>query len=70
MGNDDEQEWLVDEIVGHRWVGNKIEFYVRWMHGDTTWEPYSKCNKLSVTDEYFRLQGVQHWRSLPRKSED
>ncbi len=69
MGNDDEQEWLVDEIVGHHWVGNKIEFYVRQMHGDMTWEPYSKCNNLLVTDKYFRLQGIQHWRSLLRKLE-
>ncbi len=70
MGNVDEQEWLVDEIMGHCWVGNKVEFYVRCTHGDTTWELYPKCIKLLVTDEYFHLQGVQHWRSLLRKSED
>ncbi len=70
MGNGGKQKWLVDEIVGHCWVGIKVEFYVRWTHGGTTWEPYPECNKLSVTDEYFHLQSIQHWRSLPRKSED
>ena len=67
MGNDDEQEWLVDEIVGHKWEDNKVQFHVRWTHGDTTWEPYTKCSKLAALEEYFRLQGVKHWRSLARK---
>ena len=70
MGNDDEQEWLVDEIVGHRWDEGKVQLHVRWTHGDTTWEPYVKCSKLAVTEEYFRLQGIKHWKSLPKKPEE
>ncbi|TFK80242.1 hypothetical protein K466DRAFT_504220 [Polyporus arcularius HHB13444] len=70
MGVDEEQEWLVDEIVGHRWVDGAVQLHVRWTHGDTTWKWYRDCSELSAVDEYFRLQGVKHWRSLPRKPED
>ena len=68
MGEADEVEWLVDEIVGHRWVNGKVEFHVRWTHGDTTWKSYSECRKLAAVDEYFRLRGVTHWKSLPKSA--
>ena len=38
MGIDEEQEWLVNEIIDHRWTGNKIESRVKWTLNDTTWE--------------------------------
>ncbi|GBE78042.1 hypothetical protein SCP_0109240 [Sparassis crispa] len=55
FGDDVETEWLVDEIVGHRWDGNKIEFHVRWTLGDHTWEPYAHCKELAALDKYFTL---------------
>ena len=66
LGVDDDQEWLVEEILDHRWCGRRVEFSVRWTHGDTTWEPYAKCNKLSALDEYLSLCGVQKWDQLPK----
>ena len=66
MGEPDDQEWLVDEIVSHRWVGNKIEFEVKWNYGDTTWEPYTTCKDLVALDNYLDQIGVKHWRALPK----
>ena len=40
FGQDDKQEWLVKEITSHRWSNSKeLKLEVRWMLGDTTWEP-------------------------------
>lgn len=67
IGAHEETEWEVDEIVGHRWVANKVEISVRWTLGDTTWEPYKNCAELSALDAYLTLMGVTDWRKLPRK---
>ncbi|OJT05306.1 Transposon Ty3-I Gag-Pol polyprotein, partial [Trametes pubescens] len=67
FGQDDETEWLVDEIIGHAWTGNKCQFHVRWTLGDHTWEPYEHCKQLAALDEYCQLMGVASWRALPRK---
>jgi len=67
FGDDDEEEWLVDAIIGHRWSNGKVEFQLRWNLGDTTWEPYATVKDLSALDDYVVLQGVSHWRSLPRR---
>ena len=68
FGLDDQQEWLVDEVVGHRWSDRRIEFLVRWTLGDSTWEPYEHCKELAALDEYLTLHGVTNWRALPRKT--
>ena len=68
FGQPDAEEWYVDDIVGHRWTGNKIEFHVKWSLGDHTWEPYSSCSELEALDRYLELQGITDWRSLPRRS--
>ena len=68
FGDDDETEWLVDEINAHRWVGSKVEFQVRWNLGDSTWEPYSECKDLEALDNYLELAGVGNWRQLPKAS--
>ena len=34
-------EWLVDNIIAHKWEGNNISFLIQWK-GDTTWEPYAE----------------------------
>ncbi|OJT01681.1 Transposon Ty3-I Gag-Pol polyprotein [Trametes pubescens] len=64
---DDSAEWLVDEIVGHEWAGQKCQFHVRWTLGDHTWEPCEHCKDLAALDEYYCLMGVKSWRSLPCK---
>ncbi|KAA1479362.1 hypothetical protein DENSPDRAFT_754008, partial [Dentipellis sp. KUC8613] len=62
-----EAEWLVDEIIGHRWIDPKtIEFEVRWNLGDTTWEPYENCRALEALDNYLDIMGVKNWRQLAR----
>ena len=62
-----EQEWFVDEIIGHRWVGpRKIEYQVRWSLGDTTWESHASCNELAALDRYLELHGVTSHTKLPR----
>ncbi|OJT11495.1 hypothetical protein TRAPUB_11986 [Trametes pubescens] len=64
---DDSAEWLVDEIVGHEWPGQKCQFHMWWTLGDNTWEPYKHCKDLATLDEYCCLMGVKSWRSLPHK---
>ena len=67
FGMPDNDEWLVDEIVSHRFVGKSIEFNVRWTAGDHTWEPFTSVKELEALDHYFALMGVTHWQSLARK---
>jgi hypothetical protein len=68
FGNDDEQEWLVDEIIAHQWVSNKeLEFQVLWTLGDVTWEPYTTCKDLKALDVYLELRGVTKPKALPHK---
>jgi hypothetical protein len=67
FGDDADDEWLVDSISGHRWVGKKVDFEVRWSLGDTTWEPYESVRKLEALDDYFALQGVRTWQALPKR---
>lgn len=68
MGSPDDQEWYVDEILAHTWVGKKPEFHVKWTLGDTTWEPLEHCKDLAALDQYLELLGVSDWRQLPRKT--
>ena len=63
----DDDEWLVDEIIGHRFVNKSIEFNVRWTAGDHTWEPYTHVKDLEALDNYYALMGVTRWQSLSHK---
>ena len=66
FGLPSEREYVVDEILGHRWEGRKLSFEVRWMQGDSTWESYDNCKHLVALDKYLELQGVKHPSSLAR----
>ena len=46
FGNNDEQEWFVDEILAHKWTDNNLELQVKWTLGDVTWEPIDSCKKI------------------------
>ncbi|GJE92037.1 polyprotein [Phanerochaete sordida] len=70
LGIDPDTEWLVDEILSHRWAGRRPEFLVRWNLGDTTWEPLDECRKLEALDRYLELLGVRTWSALPRRDPD
>lgn len=68
FGAPDDNEWFVDEILGHRWVKpNGVEYQVRWSLGDTTWEPHTSCNKLAALDRYLEIQGVKKYTQLPKR---
>lgn len=67
FGAPDETEWFVDEIIGHRWNNDEIEFQVRWSLGDTTWEDLANCNRLQAMDRYLELQGVKRPKQLAKR---
>ena len=68
FGDAEDNEWLVDEILTHKWEGNKISFLLQWNLDDTTWEPYSECKDLAALDRYLELLGINNWKVLPRKA--
>ena len=69
VGQTDEEEWIVDEVIAHRWAKNRLEFLVKWNLGDSIWEPSSSCKELEALDRYLKLQGVSDIRQLPRRAE-
>ena len=36
FGNNDKQEWLVNEILAHKWANDDLELQVKWTLGDVT----------------------------------
>ena len=68
FGQDDEQEWLIEEITSHCWLNSKeLELEVRWTLGDTTCEPLASCKDLKALDLYLELQGIAHPHDLPKR---
>ena len=59
FGNNDEQEWFVNEILAHKWANNDLELQVKWTLGDVTWEPISSCKDLEALDKYLELWGIK-----------
>ena len=70
FGMPDDEEWMVDEIVGHKFIGRSIEFNVRWTAGDHTWEPYAHVKDLEALDHYYALMGVARWQQLGRRNDE
>ncbi|KIJ33958.1 hypothetical protein M422DRAFT_263916 [Sphaerobolus stellatus SS14] len=67
LGMSHEQEWFVNEIIGHQWTNNgKIDFQVKWMLGDVTWESLHECNKLEALERYLEIHGIDNPQQLPR----
>jgi hypothetical protein len=66
----DDQEWFIDEIMGHRWhKGSRLQnlkFEVRWSLGDTTWETYESCRDLEALDHYLEVHGIKCPTQLTR----
>ena len=58
FGNNEDQEWLVKEILGHKWTNNDLKLQVKWTVGDVTWELLSSCKDLEAL-EYLELQGAK-----------
>ena len=59
FGNNEDQEWLIEEILAYKWTNNDLEFQVKWMAGDITWEPLSSCKELEALDNYLELWDVK-----------
>ncbi|KNZ82113.1 hypothetical protein J132_07956 [Termitomyces sp. J132] len=48
FGAANDQEWFVDDLMGHRW----------------NWEPLANCKDLVVLDKYLELQSMRHLQQL------
>src|SRR5215470_3755614 len=69
MGQTDDVEWHVDEIIGHQWTTTgDLELRVQWTLGDITWEPLQNCNELQALDAYLELHSANALKDLPRRS--
>jgi hypothetical protein len=68
FGTPSDAEWYVDEITGHRWQGQNIQFQVKWNRGDSTWEPLHNCNDLAALDNYLTLMNIKEWQNLPQRA--
>ena len=55
FGNNKDQEWLVEEILAHKWTNNDLELQVKWTARDVTWELLSSCKDLEALDIYLEL---------------
>ena len=64
-----EKEWLVNKIMVYQWARNKVEFLIKWILEDFTWEPSSGCEELKVLERYVELQGVSDVQYLPCRAE-
>lgn len=61
-----DDEYLVDDVITHKWVGSHVQFLVKWTAGDQTWESYTTCSHLQVLDFYLSAKGVSSWKDLPK----
>ena len=68
FGTTDKPKWFVNKILAHCWVDRAhLEFQVRWMLGDVTWEPLAECKELEALDADLELLRVQRPRDVLRK---
>jgi hypothetical protein len=56
---DEEREWSVDKIVGHKGVRSDAVFEVKWKSGDLTWLPFDQVDHLDALKEYFNVLGIE-----------
>ena len=59
FGNNDKQQWFIDEILAHKWANNDLELQVKWTLEDVTWELISSCIDLEALNKYLELQGIK-----------
>ncbi|KAE8237293.1 hypothetical protein A4X13_0g8842 [Tilletia indica] len=68
FGLDEETEWIVDDVLSHRWLSSKLSLLVLWSTGEQTWEPIENCSELAALDRYLELHGVSEPSLLPQKA--
>ena len=69
FGNNEDQEWLIEEILFRKWTNNDLELQVKWTLGDVTWEPLSSCKDLEALDVYLELRGAKAPQDLLRRKQ-
>lgn len=52
--NNNQIEYEVDMVIGHRGRGTWIEYRILWQDGTTTWEPRTNLNCPRLLNEYRR----------------
>lgn len=68
LGEPEDAEYLVDEIMAHEWHGDELWFHVKWNLGDITLEPLTHCEDLAVLDDYLEEMGVSDPMALPGRA--
>jgi hypothetical protein len=58
IGDDPEQEWVIDAIEDHKW-SPRLLLKVCWAIGDATWEPLHVVDELEALDHYLELEETQ-----------
>ncbi|KAF9441263.1 hypothetical protein P691DRAFT_626764, partial [Macrolepiota fuliginosa MF-IS2] len=61
---EDDQEWMVNHISGHRGSRSDALFKVEWKSDDTTWLPYHQVSHLVALEHYFELLGISNIEEL------
>ncbi|KNZ74944.1 hypothetical protein J132_05845 [Termitomyces sp. J132] len=64
----DNQEWFIDDLLGHCWDGSNLKSKVCWSLGDTTWESLTTCKDLAALYRYLELQGIWCPAQLARQT--
>ena len=59
FGTANNQEWSVDDLMGHCQGIKGLEFEVQQSLGNTTWESLEMCKDLEALDQYLEIQGVK-----------
>ncbi|KAF5356505.1 hypothetical protein D9757_014230 [Collybiopsis confluens] len=62
-----EGEIEVKDIIGHRWKGKGLSFYVLWGDGDQTWEKLSGVNEWAALDEYLAFHKIDDPSQLSKQ---
>lgn len=65
VGIPENHEWVVESILSHRWFNGALEFQVRWVLGDVTWETSENCSALQALDDYLALIDVTDVDHIP-----
>lgn len=63
--DDQENEWAIEKLTGHRGSGKLAIFEALWKSGDRTWVPYATIRHLGAMGEYLSAAGVESVDDLP-----
>ncbi|KAL6300308.1 hypothetical protein BKA93DRAFT_829244 [Sparassis latifolia] len=62
---DHDNEWAIDEIIGHTGAGTNTVFEAVWKSGDRSWVPYMLIAHLGAMRAYLEALGVEQITHLP-----